>query len=173
MSHRISAPPSIELLRSLFDYDPKTGVITRKITVSYNSKAGDVVGFDDGKGYLRVCISGRPYLCHRVAWAIAHGEWPALAIDHRNGIRSDNRIDNLRQATHVENGQNQRKAQRGSKSGLLGAYIEPRTGRYYSQIKVDGRIRKLGSFASAIDAHMAYVAAKQRLHPFSTLEQNA
>lgn len=162
-------PIPVDLLRSLFHYDPRTGVFTRKVARGTNAKAGEIAGSDDGKGYLRISISGRLYFCHRLAWAFSYGEWPEISIDHINGNPSDNRISNLRIATPVQNGQNQRKAQRGCKSGLLGAYIEPRTGRYYSQIKVDGRIRKLGTFATADDAHQAYLSAKREQHAFCSI----
>lgn len=57
-------------------------------------------------GYKAGSVFGLPCLAHRAAWALYYGEWPSGDIDHINGDRSDNRIDNLRVVTRVQNNRN-------------------------------------------------------------------
>jgi hypothetical protein len=93
---------------------------------------------------------------------MTHGAWPDGCIDHINGQKADNRISNLRKVTHAVNMQNQHRAARTSKTGLLG--VSPNKTRFVANINVDGRRVYLGSFATAHDAHSAYLSAKRELH---------
>lgn len=153
-------------LRELLFYDPASGVFTRRITVP-RGKAGAVVGFNDGSGYLQIGIDLKKYRAHRLAWLYMTGQW-AEQIDHINGNRADNRWCNLRAATAAMNSQNQRRARRDNKStGLLGAYRNGK--RFMSQLLVGGRCLYLGTFDSALQAHEAYIAAKRKQHEGCTL----
>src|SRR5690606_34614864 len=94
-------------LKELLYYDPETGIFTRLVGRSGpRARAGDVAGSDNGKGYIRIYVDGRPYKAHRLAWFYMHGEWPE-EIDHRNGERADNRLSNLRPVTRQQNNLNQ------------------------------------------------------------------
>ncbi|MEJ1933732.1 HNH endonuclease, partial [Nostoc sp. NIES-2111] len=126
-------------------------------------------GYDAGKGYLMLRADGVLYMLHRVAWLIAAGRWPVGQIDHINGIRSNNRLANLRDVTSGENMQNMRRAQVRNQCGLLGVSQEPRTQRWVSRIQVDGRQQHLGTFATAEEAQRAYLRAKRQLHPKCTI----
>lgn len=99
----------VELIRAQFDYDPDTGVITRKpgqvnsLGRPVRKGAGLPVSARDIEGYLRtwVVCEGKQ-LCvkaHRLAWAHYYGRWPDGYVDHMNRNRSDNRISNLREAS--------------------------------------------------------------------------
>lgn len=57
-------------------------------------------------GYMTGRINKTFYKAHRVVWAMMHGEWPTGEIDHINGNRSDNRIENLRVVSKTENAMN-------------------------------------------------------------------
>jgi len=98
------------------------------------------------------------------------GAWPQFEIDHKDTNRTNNRWGNLRDVPHAVNVQNRRKAQRNSRTGVLGVFSQT-PGRFYSRIEADShRVRKyLGTFDSAEAAHAAYVAAKRELHPGGTL----
>ena len=66
-------------------------------------KGGVKVGFHDpSSGYMRVHMLGKRYLVHRVVFALHHGYLPRC-IDHINRDKLDNRIENLRPATHRQN----------------------------------------------------------------------
>ena len=158
-----------ERLREVLDYDPATGVFTWKARTSPFSRVnvGDVAGGLKTKGYIRIKLDGRELLAHRLAWLYVNGEWPADQIDHISGIRTDNRIVNLRLATNAENQHNQRKPQADNTTGFLG--VSPEYGKFKARIVVDGKNKHLGMFHTPEEAHAAYVDAKRKLHKFGTL----
>jgi ribosome biogenesis SPOUT family RNA methylase Rps3 len=96
--------------------------------------------------------------------------WPKHTIDHINGVRTDNRIGNLRDVTQQKNSENMRRPQKRTISGFLGVHVQRRkTVRYLAQIVTDGKLRHLGSYDTAEDAHAAYLEAKRRLHEGCTI----
>lgn len=109
--------PSSEYLAQCFDYDPQTGLITRKsrpeshfrsrkaFLVAESRFAGKAAGNINSAGYLLIGLDGSTYLAHRIAWKLMHGDDPDY-IDHINGFRTDNRIDNLRNTTCQQNQSN-------------------------------------------------------------------
>ncbi len=157
---------SAERARELFSYDPVTGVLSWKCPRN-SQKIGVVLGKPED--YCRVDLGTERYSIHHVIWLIVTGAFPVGILDHRNGDKSDNRWDNLRECTHSINAQNQRRAHRGSATGLLGVY--PYRGRFRSMIAVPGTGRKkyLGDFDTAEKGHEAYVAAKRVLHAGCTI----
>jgi hypothetical protein len=139
-----------------YNYDPESGIFTWKIAggaAGHRMHPGDIAGqFDPKNGYVRLRIDGRIYLAHRVAWLVMNGEMPKAFIDHRNGIKSDNRIENLREATKSKNQQNIRIC-RANKTGVRGVWKDPRPGRgFVAYISIDGKRKNLGSFESIQEA---------------------
>jgi hypothetical protein len=159
-----------EQLRELLCYDTETGVFTRRVASGYRGchRAGMVLG-TPSHGYLQVSVSGRRYQAHRLAWLYVHGTWPANEIDHINGVRSDNRIANLRALTHAENGQNLRRAKSHNKSGMLGIRWRDESRQWQARICVGGKTTYLGKFSTPEEAYAAYIDAKRRLHVGCTL----
>lgn len=151
-----------EQARSLFAYDPESGVVTRKRRTSSRAPAGAEVG-SPSKGYLNVCVAGRIYQLHRVIWLIVTGAWPCQEIDHADGDKKNNRWANLRDVTRTVNNQNRRRPYKNNTLGLQG--VSPYRGRFSAEIQVDGQRIRLGHFGSKEAAHSAYVAAKRLLHP--------
>ena len=156
-------------LREVLDYDPATGVFRWRAASHPNSRVnvGCVAGYIESNGYRRIAIDRRRYLAGRLVWLNVAGEWPVGQIDHKNGIRDDNRFDNLRDVTCSKNSQNLRQAHSDSKTGLLG--VHQHRGKFRADIQVDGKKRHLGYFATAEAAHAIYVEAKRRLHPTCTI----
>jgi hypothetical protein len=103
----------------------------------------------------------------RLAWFYTTGAWPKDQIDHIDGNKSNNRFANLREATPSQNTQNQRRAMRTNKLGILGVILA--RGKFRAQIWFDGKNKFLGYFATAEAAHAAYLAAKRKFHPTCTI----
>ena len=95
-----------EYLRSILNYDPETGIFTRKVGSANQVKAGDVAGSINSGGYLQIKVQSRLYRAHRLAWLYVYGTWPEGQLDHINRNRSDNRISNLREVSNKQNMQN-------------------------------------------------------------------
>lgn len=142
--------PSIWLLRNIVDYDHTTGLFTWRERSKHLFNPGNTGGrlerasvwnrryagmsaFISVKdnGYLYGRMFDRNFYAHRVAWAHHHGEWPEHEVDHINGVRTDNRIINLRSVTHSENIRNSR-PRRGV--GFTGLYLDRSRGLWTVQI---------------------------------------
>jgi hypothetical protein len=153
-------------LKELFDYDALTGdLINRK--QRGNSPAGKAAYRVMWNGYKRITVEYKQYAAHRLIWMLHYGEFPKHDIDHINGIRGDNRIENLREATRSQNMQNEKKARSPNKVGLLGVCAHG--SNYRAQITIDGKCVRLGTHKTPEKAHEAYLQAKKALHPYQTI----
>ena len=90
METTTSVIPKIETLKSIFNYDPETGIITNRINRAnkHVSRAGIKSGTVGNHGYSVLSIGPKRYLGHRIAWAMFYGQWPSDGIDHINGIKN-------------------------------------------------------------------------------------
>lgn len=160
----LSQAMAVELL----DYDPATGTFTwrqrQNGSRAWNTRyAGREAGYlwspTVGRPTYRVIrVHDWPFMAHRLAVLIVTGAMPKYDVDHRNGDGTDNRWSNLREATKLENGANRGPTKRNA-TGFKGVSLNRRSGRYRASIQVAGKWQWLGSFATAEDAHAAYVAA--------------
>lgn len=162
---------SAQRVRELLDYEPLTGLFTRRVATGgrYGAAVGAVAGTVNDGGYILISLESLQYRAHRLAWLYMTGAWPSHEVDHRDGDRANNAWDNLRDVTGVVNLQNKRHAQSNSKTGLLGASWNARDERFVARIKVEGRYKSLGGFDTAEAAHAAYLSAKRALHPGCTI----
>lgn len=159
---------TVAALRACLSYDPETGVFSW-IKTRRGVNKGGVAGCLNAHGYVQIWVDGRNYYGHRLAWLFVHGEWPKCTVDHINGNRADNRIANLRDVSRGVNVENQRRAARNSTSGLLGVSFCKERDRWSAGIQVRRRRKHLGRFATAEEAHQAYVAAKRTMHAGCTI----
>lgn len=155
-----------ERLRFLFNYDPETGIFTRKRNVN-KTKAGDIAGHDDGNGYIQFMIDRKRYRAHRLAWLYMTGEHPKGEIDHINGIHNDNRFMNLRDVKPSINMENQRKPRITNKLGIQGVARDGN--RFAAAISINGKKKHLGTFSNPHEAHQVYLQAKRQFHQGNTL----
>lgn len=173
------ALPPVELLRQLLRYEPETGKLfwlprgkeffpSDRAHAVWNARyAGQpALNYAMGSGYLRGSIFGVAALAHRAAWALHHGVWPEAEIDHKNGIRSDNRLENLRPATRAQNAQNVAKSGKNS-SGFHGVCWDRRTQKWMAHTKHLGKFKNLGRFDRIEDAARAAQEGRAALHTFS------
>lgn len=155
-------------LRELLHYDEKTGVFTRHAQSQRHLPVGTVPK-NPRYAYLRICLDYKIYMAHRLAWLYVNGVWPDGQIDHINGNKLDNRIENLRDATPSQNKQNMRKARADSKSGLAGASWYSSGNKWRAAIQIDGKKKHLGYFDTAEEAHQVFMDAKRKHHSHCTV----
>ncbi|MGP9791186.1 HNH endonuclease [Roseinatronobacter sp. NSM] len=148
------SPLTAETLRLLLQYDPSTGLFTWRNPRARNVKRGDIAGSLTDRGYIKISVLGKRYCAHRLAFLWMTGQEPQDQVDHINGIRSDNRWENLRPATASQNQRN-RGIQRNNTSGYPGVTYDKARKQYAAQIKTGGRLRKIGRFSTARKAHEA------------------
>ena len=147
-----------EYLKELFSYDEKTGLFERRITVGGRLK-GEMAGCFDSYGYIVIKINRMRYKAHRLAWLYIYGHIPNLEIDHMDGIKSNNSINNLRQAERWQNAQNLKIAHSNSLSGILGVCQSGK--KWKAQIQFKGKRIYIGTFNTSSEAHDAYIKKKK------------
>lgn len=152
-------------LKDVLVYHAETGVFTWRFGRP-KAAAGSVAGSVNWKGYWIICIDGKQYRAHRLAWLYVHGEMPEHTIDHVNQNKLDNRIENLRMVTNAENHRNMG-IQSNNKSGYRGVSYAKERNKFTARIKDGSVYRNLGYFNCALAAAIAYNKAKVALgyHP--------
>ena len=117
-------------------------------------------------GYLQGCIFRKRFMAHRVVWALHYNEWPVDQLDHINGVRTDNRICNLRLATPLMNSRNRAKNLNNS-SGAIGVHWNKRVGKWSAMIGNNNKLKHIGYFDNKGDATSARANAEKELgyHP--------
>lgn len=139
-------------LMEVLDYDPSTGVFTWRRRMANNVMPGARAGWNTHGGYSLIRVDGRTYRASHLAWLYVTGHWPHHQIDHANCVPSDNRFCNLREATQSQNNHNQRQKRPDQLKGVT------KIGRrYYARIRIDGETTHLGGYATAEEAHAAYM----------------
>lgn len=151
---------TVSRVKAVLIYDPDTGIF-RWIDAILHRKH-PVAGSLDTKGYRRIEIDNKIYKAHRLAWLYVTGSWPAAEIDHKNGLRDDNRFCNLREATRAENNANASRL-RTNRSGYKGVTAAYGGKRWTAKIWSNGSSKVLGVFDTKEGAHLAYCAAAKAL----------
>ena len=148
---------NISHLKSSFTYSPETGELIR----NRNNKLANSL---DAYGYIQLAYCKKMYKAHRLIWAIVNGKMSEGQIDHINGIRSDNRLINLRVVTQQQNSFNKQKKSKSNKSGYRGVCWNKRSNKWQSSISVNGKNIYLGVFENIESARQAYLEAKKIHH---------
>ena len=169
------ALPNPEVIRQLLRYEPDTGKLfwlerplptsgTKRHVLGFNTKyAGkEALSYIGIHGYKCGNLMGKGQLAHRIAWVIYYGEWPS-EVDHIDGDRSNNRIDNLRCVTHAQNMANSAPA-RGSSSKYLGVYYDCSRALWAAEITKDYRKKYIGRYKTQEEAALAYDEAAIKIH---------
>jgi len=150
-----------EYLKNILNYDEFSGLLIWK-------NNGKRAGCEHSSGYRMIGLLGKKYKEHRIIWMYVYGNYPTLDIDHINRVKNDNRISNLRLLSESDNAQNMVKAQRHSKTGILG--VSPSKNKYQASITAKGIQKYLGRFNTIKEAENAYLKAKSELHKSCFME---
>jgi hypothetical protein len=94
-----------------------------------------------------------------------------MQIDHIDGDKSNNKIDNLRLVTKSQNMQNQHRSHRQSKTGVKGVWFDNSCNRYIASISINKTRIRLGLFSSIDDAAAAYKQAAATVHTHNPYAQ--
>lgn len=153
---------SAKRLREVLKYNPKTGHFTRIKMTGCKGHIGAIVGSKKKHGYIAIQIDGERDYAHRLAWLYMKGRLPK-EIDHRNGIRSDNRWENLRKATRFQNNGNRKKHRGPWPKGVVKIKVKrPHYKSFWARIHFNNRVISLGLFHTPQEAHQAYLTAAKK-----------
>jgi hypothetical protein len=143
-----------DYLKSVLSYNPETGEFHWKRQWRQGKKAGTTSVY----GYTIIGLDNVKHRAHRLAWLMHYGELPDEYIDHINGNRSDNRIENLRIVTFIQNSTN-KSVQSNNKLGVKGVSYCTQRNKFLASIKTNGKKRNLGRYDTLEEAKAAYDAA--------------
>lgn len=144
---------------SLFDY--KDGKLIRKVNAGRGIQ-GNAAGCVNGRGYLQTSIHQKIYFVHRLIWLLHYKKMPFM-IDHINGDRLDNRVENLREVTSSENSQN-RSIANNNTSGIKGVSWFAQSCKWKATIMVNGVHNYLGLYVDIRDAERAVCDYRKKIH---------
>lgn len=153
---KASRKVSNEKLKSLFLYQEEGYLI--RISGHYN---GHKVGWlRADKKYIICSIDKKYFYVHRLIYQLHHGKAPEI-VDHINRNSLDNRIENLREASHSENlwniGLN-----KNNKSKYKGVHYCKTTNKFVAMIQINKKRKNLGLFKNAEEAYQAYCKASEK-----------
>lgn len=144
-----------EELKEILIYNPENGIFTWKVDIGRRLKAGSIAGCLEPNKYWVIRYQGRRYYAHRLAWLLTYGELPIKFIDHKDRVRSNNRINNLRECSRSKNAMNQGIPSNNT-SGFKGVSWNSEINKWYALCTgINGR-ENLGSFDTPEEASKAY-----------------
>jgi len=173
-NYNVKELPTQEFLLECFDYNPETGILIWKERPLYHfcrdnigrmcntNHTGKLAGTVTSRGYVALRFGKVIYLAHRIIWKLYYGVDPVKLIDHINGIKDDNRICNLREATHLENNMNITKVSRRNTSGHTGVSFCDKTHKWRVVIRVDGEKKHIGIYLTKEEAIKARLEAASK-----------
>ena len=156
-----------ERLKELLHYDSETGLFTWLIATAQRIKVGDIAGSINSNGYIIIRIDSKNYRAHRLAFLYMTGKFPENDADHKDTNRTNNKWENLREATRSQNMMNGTK-RKDNNSGFKGVGFHKLTGLWRARINLDKEEIYLGSFSTPELAHDAYTkAANEKFNIFA------
>ena len=115
--------------------------------------AGKEAGSFNGN-YYTVRVEGNQYFLHKIVYEMHYGEVDT-GVDHKDGDKTNNRIENLRQATKSQNEANTTKRSTNT-SGYKGVYWLKNAGKWRAKIDFNKQQIHIGLFDSKVEAAIAY-----------------
>jgi len=155
-----------ERLIELLDYNQTTGNFTWRQNAGRYGRypAGTIAGSLNSEGYRSICIDGTLYRVSRLAFFCVTGEWPKHQMDHINRNPSDDRWENLREATPSQNKQNNG-IRKDNSIGFKCVVHDKERNKYRWQVVVNGkRIKSSKRYNSAEEAYNAYCNKLPEFH---------
>jgi hypothetical protein len=155
-------PLPTKRLQELLVYCPETGQFRWTAVARPRVKSRPAGTYD--RGYIIFRIDKQKVYAHRAAWYLHYGQDPLeKQIDHINCNKSDNRICNLRLASHADN-QINKTIRSDNTSGYKGVSWWEARQKWVAKVCVNGKHKTVGYFDSAEDAAIAAQTAREKLH---------
>ena len=149
------ALPDVIKLQEHLDYNPRTGEFRWKKPTARCTKPWSLAGFVSHHGYWQISFYGSSWMAHRLAWLMYHGEdLGQQEIDHIDGNKLNNAIDNLRVASPTENQHNIKRK---------GFYWHKKDKKWRARGYHEGSQIDLGSFDCPLLARLAYEDFKKEV----------
>ncbi len=158
MSCAKSTPPKSRL-HELFAYE-NGKLLWRKSGRGRNG--GDEAGMITEKGYRRIRVDGQLHMAHRLVWAYHFDSVPNY-IDHADENKLNNKIENLRPATKVQNGYNISR-RKNNTSGVKGVYWATREKKWVCELSINKRVLRVGRFDDLDLAELVVTEARNLYH---------
>jgi len=152
-----------ETIKKLFHYDAESGMLLWRKGNNRNVKPWQEAKSSNGHGYYNVKIDGKSYLVHRLIWLYVYGNFPKEDIDHKNRIKNDNRLCNLRDVSRTDNCQNISLPNH-NKSGHIGVSWFKSHNCWTVYVKVDKKNKWLGNYKNLDDAIAARKAGEKQYY---------
>jgi hypothetical protein len=146
--------------KEFFEY--KDGNLYWKKTIASRAKKGNIAGSLYDTGYLMVGIKGKYYAVHRIVFMI-HNDYLPIEVDHIDGNKLNNKIENLRAATISQNAQN-RKLIKTNTSGVKNVSWSKVRNKWVVSILHDGNKKYLGAFDDLELADLVAQEARNKYH---------
>lgn len=148
-----------ETVKQLFDYDLTTGnLLYRYNPRGPGKRRGDAAGTIQPNGYKMVMVKRRRHYIHRLVWLWHHGWMPKrpMVMEHVNRDKTDNRIENLRVVSSLQNAHNVDYSTTRSETGYRGVcYLKDRN-KFLAYCHHDGKRVFVGHFDDPHTAAEAY-----------------
>lgn len=124
---------SLEVLKFIFKYNPDGSFVRIGKLGTSGSMGKKTFGtICKSSGYSKISINKKAYYFHRIVFFYHTGLMPKY-VDHINGNRADNRIENLREATSQENAFNRTGL---NTQGIKGIWFSKSENTWRAQIKI-------------------------------------
>lgn len=149
-----------EKLKQIFEYE--NGKLLWKIRHGSHGQIGKTVGYLNTKGYFQTKINKKSYLLHRLIFLYHHGFLPKI-IDHIDGNPTNNRIENLRQATSSENLFNS-SLSKNNKSGYKNVQWNKKSNKWRVRLIINGKDKDFGYFDDVELAGLVAEEARNLMH---------
>ena len=147
-------------VKELFEY--QDGELIWKSNRGKNQTKGKIAGSEKSHNYKRIRFNGRTHYAHRLIFLYHHGYLPNM-IDHINGNKFDNRIENLRECNKSTNAINSCVSSRNT-SGVKGVYFDKAISKWCATLTINGKNKFIGNFDDIELAELVVKEAREKYH---------
>jgi hypothetical protein len=151
---------SQERLHELFDY--KDGQLIWKMSRGGSAKKGSVAGHKIKLQYIQVVVDRKTYYLHRLIFVYHHGYCPHI-VDHIDADQTNNRIENLREATQQQNCFNS-KINKNTSTGMKNVNWNTEANKYRVELSVNGKNKFIGYYVDPELAELVAIEARDKYH---------